>query len=104
MSTMYAEKNSSSQEQSTTHQYSSRLPTPASSNGHLGTTTRKLSQEFLCSCCCRLFTRWTEAYALPNQEPETVARKLVEEFFFRFSLPEQLHSDQGRQLESTIIK
>ena len=50
------------------------------------------------------FTRWTEAYALPNQEAETVAHKLVDEFFFRFSVPEQLHSDQGRQFESAIIK
>jgi len=40
----------------------------------------------------------------PNQEAETVAQKLVDEFFFRFSLPEQLHSDQGRQFEPTIIK
>ena len=50
------------------------------------------------------FTRWTEAYALPNQEAGTVAKKLVDEFFFRFSLPEQLHSDQGRQFESKVIK
>ena len=50
------------------------------------------------------FTRWTEAYALPNQEAETVAHKLVDEFFFRFSFPEQLHSDQGKQFESTITK
>ena len=50
------------------------------------------------------FTRWTEAYALPNQESATVAHKLVDEFFFRFSLPEQLHSNQGRQFESTVIK
>ncbi len=50
------------------------------------------------------FTRWTEAYALPNQEAEMVAHKLMDKFFFRFSLPEQLHSDQGRQFESTVIK
>ena len=50
------------------------------------------------------FTRWTEAYALPNREAKTVAHKLVEEFFFRFSILEQLHSDLGRQFESTIIK
>ena len=41
------------------------------------------------------FTRWMEAYAVPNQEATTVARKLAEEFFFWFSPPEQLHSDQG---------
>jgi len=28
-------------------------------------------------------TRWMEAYAIPNQEAETVARKLTEEMFFR---------------------
>ena len=50
------------------------------------------------------FTRYTEAYALPNQEAKTVAYKLVNEFFFRYSLPEQLHSDQGRQFESDVIK
>ena len=44
------------------------------------------------------FTKWTEAYPIPNQEATTVASKLVDEFFFRFSPPEQLHSDQGRNL------
>ena len=33
------------------------------------------------------FTRWTEAYAIPNQEATTVAKKLTDEFFFRFSPP-----------------
>ena len=47
------------------------------------------------------FTRWVEAYEIPNQEATTVARKLVDEMFSRFSPPEQLHSDQGRQFEST---
>ena len=49
------------------------------------------------------FTRWTEAYAIPNQEATTVAGKLTDEFFFRFSPPDQLHSDQGRNFESDVI-
>ena len=49
------------------------------------------------------FTRWMEAYAIPNQEASTVSEKLTREFFFKFSPPEQLHSDQGRQFESQII-
>ena len=49
------------------------------------------------------FTRWMEAYPIPNQEATTVATKLVNELFCRFSLPEQLHSDQGRQFESEIL-
>ena len=50
------------------------------------------------------FTKWMEAYAIPNQEASTIAQKLLNEMFCRFSLPEKLHSDQGRQFESEIIK
>lgn len=49
------------------------------------------------------FIKWMEAYALPDQEATTVAQKLVDEFFCRFSVPEQLHSDQGKQFESKLI-
>ena len=49
------------------------------------------------------FTRYTEAYAIPNQEAVTVARKLVDNFFLQFSPPERLHSDQGRNFESSVI-
>ena len=34
------------------------------------------------------FTKWTEAYAIPNQEAITIARKLVDQMFCCFSLPE----------------
>ena len=39
------------------------------------------------------FTKWVEVYAIPNQEASTVAQKLTDEMFCRFSPPEQLHSD-----------
>ena len=48
------------------------------------------------------FTKWMEAYAIPNQEAVTVAKKLLDEMFCRFSLPEKLHSDQGRQFEGEV--
>ena len=50
------------------------------------------------------FTRWTKAYAIPNLTAETVASKLLDEFFLRFSLPEQIHSDQGGQFESKLFQ
>ena len=50
------------------------------------------------------FTKWVEVYAIPNQEAITVAKKLTDEMFCRFSPPEQLHSDQGRQFESELMK
>ena len=49
------------------------------------------------------FARYTEAYAIQNQEATTIADKLVNEFFFRYSPPQQLHSDQGRNFESEVI-
>jgi hypothetical protein len=33
-----------------------------------------------------------------------VAKKLVDELFCRFSMPEQLHSDQGKQFESILLQ
>ena len=48
------------------------------------------------------FTKWIEAYAIPNQEATTVAHKLLDEMFCRFALPEKLHSDQGRQFEAEV--
>lgn len=50
------------------------------------------------------FTKWAEAYALPNQEATTVADVLIKEFISRFGVPRELHSDQGRNFESEIFQ
>ena len=50
------------------------------------------------------FTKWTEAYAIPNQEAETVAKKLIEEFVARYGVPREIHSDQGRNFESDLFR
>ncbi|PIK59483.1 Retrovirus-related Pol polyprotein from transposon [Apostichopus japonicus] len=54
--------------------------------------------------CVGLLTKWTEAYAIPNQEAVTVARVFVEQFVLRFGVPLQLHTDQGRNFESNLFK
>ena len=48
-------------------------------------------------------SRWMEAIPIPNQEASTMANRLIDEVFMRFSAPEQLHSDQGRQFESQLL-
>ena len=50
------------------------------------------------------FSKWTEAYAMPNQEATTVANIVVEEFICRFGVPRILHSDQGRNWESKVFQ
>ncbi|KAK9874212.1 hypothetical protein WA026_002568 [Henosepilachna vigintioctopunctata] len=50
------------------------------------------------------FSKWPEAYALPNQETQTIARTLVDQFISRYGVPLELHSDQGRNFESDVFK
>ncbi len=50
------------------------------------------------------FSKWTEAYAIPDQTAKTCAGKLLAEFISRFGCPLDLHSDQGRNFESNIFK
>jgi hypothetical protein len=49
------------------------------------------------------FTKWTEAFPLPNIEAETVAKVFVKEFVCRFGVCRQLHSDQGSNFESKLF-
>jgi hypothetical protein len=50
------------------------------------------------------FTKWPEVYAIPNQEASTVAEVLVNNFFCRFRIPRELHSDEGRNFESRLLQ
>jgi len=50
------------------------------------------------------FTCWMKAFAIHDQEATTVAQKLVDDVFCQYGMPEQLHSDQGKQFESKLIQ
>ncbi|GFR82442.1 Pol polyprotein [Elysia marginata] len=50
------------------------------------------------------FTKWVECIALPNQTAELTAKTAVIEFFMRFGLPFQIHTDQGRNFESGLFR
>ena len=51
-----------------------------------------------------VFTKFTQAIPTRDQEAKTVARVLVREWFQRYGVPERIHSDQGRDFESRLIK
>ena len=50
------------------------------------------------------FTKWAEAYPIPNKESSTVCRLLVEEIFPRYGVPLQVISDQGREFDNRLVK
>lgn len=50
------------------------------------------------------FTRYAQAYPARDQKALTVAKILVEKFFIHYGLPARIHSDQGRDFESRLIK
>lgn len=50
------------------------------------------------------FTRYAQAFPTQNQKALTVAKVLVEKFFVHYGLPSRIHSDQGRDFESRLIK
>ena len=50
------------------------------------------------------FTKWMEAYPLVTQEATEVATKICEEYFCRYGIPGELHSDQGRSFECTLLR
>lgn len=41
---------------------------------------------------------------MKDMEAATVARLLVDEVICRFGVPDSLHTDQGRNVESALIK
>ncbi|VDI00836.1 Hypothetical predicted protein [Mytilus galloprovincialis] len=50
------------------------------------------------------FTKWVEFYALPNQNAQTVATTLTDNFISRFGCPSMIHSDQGKNLDGNLFR
>ena len=49
------------------------------------------------------FTKWADARPIPDQTAVRITRELVH-IFAGYGIPEIIHSDQGRNFESTIIQ
>ena len=50
------------------------------------------------------FTKYAEALPMKNQTAQECARCFVEGFVSRYGIPQQLHSDQGTQFESSLFQ
>ena len=50
------------------------------------------------------FTKFAEAIALPDQKAQTVAQALVTQFFCKYGIPNTIHTDQGKNFMSGLLK
>ena len=51
-----------------------------------------------------IFSKFTQAVPTRDEKASTVAKILVKEWFVRYGIPRRIHSDQGRNFESDIVK
>lgn len=50
------------------------------------------------------FTKWVEAFPLPDKQAVTVAKVLFSEWVHHYGAPQMLHSEQGRNFESEVFQ
>ena len=53
---------------------------------------------------CDYFTKYVEAFALPDQQADTVAIGFIEGWVTRLGVPRELHTDQGSNFESELFR
>ena len=50
------------------------------------------------------YSKWVDAWAVLNHTAQTVADKIITEFFTKFGCPAQIHTDQGREFQSELFR
>ena len=50
------------------------------------------------------FTKFSQAFITPNQKVLTIAKILVDKWFYIYGIPAQIHSDQGRSFDNQIMQ
>ena len=50
------------------------------------------------------FTKFSQAFIIPNQKALTIAKILVDKWFYIYGIPTQIHSDQGWCFDNQMMK
>ena len=69
---------------------------------YMSVTTTRGNRYVLVMVDC--FTRWTEAFPLPDKTAQSVADAFFNQVVCRFGMPSVIHSDQGREFENKIMQ
>jgi hypothetical protein len=70
----------------------------------LGPLPKTLSGNRYILVCVDLFTKWVEAFAMPDQTADTIARLLVEEIIIRYGPPSEVLTDRGANFLSSTME
>jgi len=54
--------------------------------------------------CVDAFSKWAEAFPMPNKEAKIVARILVEQVFCRYGTPVALLCDNAGELDGNLMR
>ena len=55
-------------------------------------------------CICDHFSRWAKAFPMKDQKAETIADIFIHQWVEEHGAPMQIHSDQGTNFESKLVK
>ena len=66
------------------------------------TETKARHMHILVTTDC--FTKWVESIPLQSIDASTIAKDFVEQFITRFAIPKEIHTNQGRQVESDLFQ
>ncbi|GFW05346.1 retrovirus-related Pol polyprotein from transposon 412 [Trichonephila clavipes] len=86
------------------HRYNVGAPFERIAFDILGPLPRTVSGNKYLLVVMDYFTKWPEVYPIPDQESPTVAEAVVQHWISRYGVPLQLHSDQGRNFVSAVLK
>lgn len=54
--------------------------------------------------CIDQYTRWSEAFPIPDQTAKTITRTIFEDWICRFGTPVYIVTDQGRNFLSSLFR
>ena len=50
------------------------------------------------------FSQFSQAFVTPNEKALTMARIIVDKWFYIYGIPSRIHSDKGQSFENAILK
>jgi transposase InsO family protein len=55
-------------------------------------------------CITHAFTKYAVVTSIPNKDAQTVAKAIFEQWFCKFGIPAQIHTDGGKEFENKLME